>query len=68
MTEKLVLNIDSMVCNGCVKTISQKLSEIGLNNPEFNLEEKKLFLEADQLNEKEILKTLRRANYPATVV
>ncbi len=68
MSEELKLNIPKMSCEGCIATITKSLEGIGLASPEFDLANKTVKIHGDNLNENEILKTLRRSNYPATVI
>lgn len=68
MTDKIVLNVPKMNCEGCISNITRGLNEIGLTELDFDLSSKNVSVNGEHLNEKEILKTLKRINYPATIV
>jgi copper chaperone CopZ len=65
--DNLKLNIPKMSCDGCINTITKGLNGIGLTNLDFDLNTKMVAISGAGLDEKEILKTLRRLNYPAQV-
>ena len=65
---ELELNIPKMVCDGCIKNITNGLEKIGLSDINFDLANKNIKISGNDLNEKEILKTLKRIDYPAQVV
>ncbi len=68
MAENLELNIPKMSCDGCINTITKGLNGIGLSQLDFDLNSKTVKISGDKLDEKEVLKVLRRLNFPATPV
>ena len=68
MEEILKLNIPKMSCDGCINTITKGLNEIGLSSLDFDLNSKTVKITGDNLDEKEILKVLRRLSFPADLV
>lgn len=68
MSTEIKLNIPKMSCNNCVKTITNGLNDIGLNDLKFDLGNKNVEIHGDNLNEREILKVLRRMDYPAEII
>jgi len=67
MTEKLKLSIPKMSCGNCINSITTGLKGIGLTELNFDLPAKTVEITAESLNEKEIVKVLRRINFPAIV-
>lgn len=65
---EIKLNIPSMSCNGCISNIKKGLESIEHSNLNFDLSQKNLVISGDNLDQKDILKTLKRINYPASVV
>ncbi|MBC7472835.1 MAG: heavy-metal-associated domain-containing protein [Candidatus Sericytochromatia bacterium] len=65
---EIKLNIPSMSCNGCISNITKGLESIEHSNLNFDLSQKNLVISGDNLDQKDILKTLKRINYPASVV
>ncbi len=65
---EIKLNIPSMSCDGCISNITKGLEGIKHSNINFDLNQKILVISGDELDQKDILKTLKRINYPASVV
>lgn len=62
------LNIEKMSCEGCVKNITKGLNEIGITELNFDLPNKNVEISDQNIDEKNILKTLKRMNYPAVKI
>lgn len=65
MAQEITLHIPSMSCQGCVSNITKALNENGFNGLAFDLNNKTVTVSNEEIDEKVLLKTLRRANYPA---
>ena len=56
-----------MSCQGCVSNITKVLNENGYDKLDFDLDNKTLKVDNNEIYENSIVKILRRANYPAEI-
>lgn len=66
MSELKIL-VENMTCEGCVSNIKKALNSIDLNELDFDLKNKLTFIKDENLDEKLVLKTLKRAGYSAII-
>lgn len=64
---ELKIFVENMTCNGCISNIKNALNSINLNNLDFDLENKLAFIKDNNIDEKLVLKTLKRAGYSAII-
>jgi len=67
MSEIKIL-VENMTCEGCISNIKKALNSIGACNLGFDLKSKLVFIKNNNIDEKLILKTLKRAGYSALII
>lgn len=64
---EIKLLVENMTCGGCISNIEKALNTIELNDLNFDLPTKSVNIKSEKLDEKLILKTLKRAGYQAII-
>lgn len=67
MSELKIL-VENMTCEGCISNIKKVLNSIDACNLGFDLKSKLVFIKNNNIDEKLILKTLKRAGYSALII
>jgi copper chaperone CopZ len=67
MSELKIL-VENMTCEGCISNIKKALNSIDACNLGFDLKSKLVFIKNNNIDEKLILKTLKRAGYSALII